>query len=481
MATNYSLDYLRSLPPENLIARTLAAEGGRLPEAAVMANRLGTGRWGDSYADVILAPGQFSAYNALTGYAGGEGANTLWQQEPSPELLAIGQQIVSGEYDDPTGGALNYYAASMDQPPSWASEGEWTQIGDHYFGTAGQGGPLVRNPGDQYPTAQQPDPYTVGRPLDPSWGTEGPMQSSDQEEMTPWGALREAMTRNRESIGGNSIGSVLGILGHGLSLYANAAQGRSTPGIDYSRRFGEILRGETGQNQNATYQYLMDRNPQVAQMYANGEIEAGQALNLVQKGNKGLLSIGQGRLVDPYTGELVVDYGAGETGYDPADELSIVKAYRGNKVINKALQLSGYANRVAASPISNEEATGASDIALVFNYMKLLDPDSVVREGEFATAESAGGVGEQVWGTYNRLLNGDRLTPEVRQQMIDAANKQYSAALSDPTLRRLNQYYKGLAERTGIPLGFLLQLPEEQVRRIEEQAPSTPTEDDGWE
>ena len=58
-------------------------------------------------------------------------------------------------------------------------------------------------------------------------------------------------------------------------------------------------------------------------------------------------------------------------------------------------------SRVQAS--QDGEITAASDIALIFNFMKMLDPGSVVREGEFATAQNAAGVPERVVNQYNRL------------------------------------------------------------------------------
>lgn len=81
--------------------------------------------------------------------------------------------------------------------------------------------------------------------------------------------------------------------------------------------------------------------------------------------------------------------------------------------------------RISAAAGTN---SGPGDIALIFNYMKLLDPGSVVREGEFATAETAGGVSEQVRGLYNRLINGERLTPEMRQEFLRAAGQVYGSA-----------------------------------------------------
>jgi hypothetical protein len=53
-----------------------------------------------------------------------------------------------------------------------------------------------------------------------------------------------------------------------------------------------------------------------------------------------------------------------------------------------------------------------AQIALVFSFMKTLDPGSVVRESEYATAKNAAGVPERVRNQYNKLLDGSFLSPE---------------------------------------------------------------------
>jgi len=68
-----------------------------------------------------------------------------------------------------------------------------------------------------------------------------------------------------------------------------------------------------------------------------------------------------------------------------------------------------------------QQKTGAGDVALVFSFMKVLDPRSVVREGEFATAEQVGGVASQYLNLYNRVVSGERLTDLARNQILDAA------------------------------------------------------------
>lgn len=102
--------------------------------------------------------------------------------------------------------------------------------------------------------------------------------------------------------------------------------------------------------------------------------------------------------------------------------------------------------RIAASAQSPD---AAGDLALIFNYMKMLDPGSTVREGEFANAQNAAGVPQQVRNLYQRVLEGVRLAPEQREQFLSRAEKIYKDAERGYT--RLQDQYKGLAARRGLP------------------------------
>lgn len=98
---------------------------------------------------------------------------------------------------------------------------------------------------------------------------------------------------------------------------------------------------------------------------------------------------------------------------------------------------------VAADP------SAAGDLALLFNYMKILDPGSVVRESEFATAENSAGVPERIRARYNKLLQGERLSPKTRADFVKQATNLYNAQLKSQ--RGLISEYTGLANRAGIP------------------------------
>ena len=72
---------------------------------------------------------------------------------------------------------------------------------------------------------------------------------------------------------------------------------------------------------------------------------------------------------------------------------------------------------------STPDAVG--DLSLIFGYMKMLDPGSVVREGEFANAQNAAGVPEVVRNAWNRALSGERLSDNQRGAFKAQAGKLY--------------------------------------------------------
>lgn len=74
---------------------------------------------------------------------------------------------------------------------------------------------------------------------------------------------------------------------------------------------------------------------------------------------------------------------------------------------------------------SAADPSAAGDLALIFSYMKILDPGSVVREQEFANAQNAGGVPDRVRAQYNKVLNGERLSESMRDDFITKARQIY--------------------------------------------------------
>ncbi len=78
---------------------------------------------------------------------------------------------------------------------------------------------------------------------------------------------------------------------------------------------------------------------------------------------------------------------------------------------------------------SAQEATGPSDISLVTKFMKVLDPGSVVREGEFITASESGSFTTSMRNIIEKAKSGEILQPEQRKAFVKAAYNLYEKAM----------------------------------------------------
>ncbi len=92
-------------------------------------------------------------------------------------------------------------------------------------------------------------------------------------------------------------------------------------------------------------------------------------------------------------------------------------------------QTKGYQEvKSAYGRVKASEDSAVGDLSLIFGYMKMLDPGSVVREGEFATAQNAAGVPERIQNIYNKVISGERLNAGQRKAFKGQAEKLYQTA-----------------------------------------------------
>lgn len=90
----------------------------------------------------------------------------------------------------------------------------------------------------------------------------------------------------------------------------------------------------------------------------------------------------------------------------------------------------------------------AGDVALIFNYMKMLDPGSTVREGEFATAQQTTGIPGYIRNLYNQSINGERLSPSQRADFFNQAENIFES--SEQRRTNLEDAFVRLGERAGL-------------------------------
>jgi hypothetical protein len=92
--------------------------------------------------------------------------------------------------------------------------------------------------------------------------------------------------------------------------------------------------------------------------------------------------------------------------------------------------------------------SAANDLALIFSYMRALDPASTVREGEFANAQNAAGVDVQVRNLYNKIVSGERLSQPQRQDFLQSAYGMVESQM--PNVQQVIDRYTGIASRAGL-------------------------------
>jgi len=128
-----------------------------------------------------------------------------------------------------------------------------------------------------------------------------------------------------------------------------------------------------------------------------------------------------GEKVHPVKGNLVTSGGkvlysaplTGEEKVNPA-EAPLRTSFLGQATPH--IQISQAYRKIESAP-----DTAAGDMSKIFGFMKILDPSSTVREGEYASAENARGVPDTVKAQYNKVISGQRLTPAQRTQFTQAA------------------------------------------------------------
>jgi hypothetical protein len=80
---------------------------------------------------------------------------------------------------------------------------------------------------------------------------------------------------------------------------------------------------------------------------------------------------------------------------------------------------------------------------MIFSFMKMLDPRSVVREGEQAQAKGTGGIYDTLVNTFNSIQGGNSLTDGQRTAFRNLAMKYYKEATDDMETLNTKELEKG--------------------------------------
>ena len=126
------------------------------------------------------------------------------------------------------------------------------------------------------------------------------------------------------------------------------------------------------------------------------------------------------------------------TAYDPKLEQDIRKEFTTNSQRFRLTQ-------EAWDKIQITELTAAGDMALIFNYMKMLDPNSSVMEGEYSNAQNAASWSETIRAKYNAAVNGQILDEGPRENFKKQAKAIYNAGRI--AQKEMRETYTKIAEK----------------------------------
>jgi len=175
-------------------------------------------------------------------------------------------------------------------------------------------------------------------------------------------------------------------------------------------------------------------------------------------------------LVDPTQGVIDTEvFGLGPRipGFQTAAEKEIIKLnqkrfenttglrkeWNGNPVTKATREVRIQGQKLEAAAVQaisakDPKERAAADVALVFSFMKMLDPGSVVRESEFKAAADTAGLFDRAALQLQKLQTGEKLIKEQRAAFLNLSRKFLQA--QEEGQRKLNRWYVETAQRNGL-------------------------------
>jgi hypothetical protein len=310
----------------------------------------------------------------------------------------------------------------------------------------------------------------------PQWGGEEVGSSSADPAMAPPPADAGAMSQPPSSGGMGRLGPILNGLGAGIAAN-NMGVGVGVMNnrrdiayrrqqYEYERSMAERAAAEERRQKeaaaNATVGYLEKTlgaddprvqlaraNPEAAGMLLREALQPPEKPTPYTDAAKAKSDLQNGLISKEMYEQMV-----STAGLVASPDYAQIGTTRKEYLTNPAVQLydvtrSQYENIMDAAQRAYSQPNGQSAITLMYSYMKMLDPNTGIKEGEVALAENAGSVPERVWGLYNKIVNGQQFPASQLREYVENAQMIYKRRAED--LHRINRYYEGIRDSARIP------------------------------
>ena len=129
----------------------------------------------------------------------------------------------------------------------------------------------------------------------------------------------------------------------------------------------------------------------------------------------------------------------------------IVKAERElrNEYVKRSEDFKEAKRNYATIKVSEQQANGPGDVALITSFMKMLDPGSVVRETEFANARDTAGLLETLGNALQKAQTGEFLNPTQRAEFTALASRVFICS-SKPTIKSSSKSWQYSSKYYGL-------------------------------
>lgn len=385
---------------------------------------------------------------------GPEGAAQAWFAGPGgvgkgdrKDSLGTSVSAYADKFSRALGGASGDQVASLD-PAAGIAEGAIVPGAEPIVPMEGQGMSDTVVDGDQNPAVAAIDTQTTALPV------------PEQAEQTD-GIM--------QAVNGTSTGGAFGlnpmqqevaqaVINRGGPTLEKLLRAAADPRLTDEHRavVNAMLEREMKKQEEASgeqrWRDRVDYERQAAETDPLRKLQLRKAQAEVDALGQGEVKVVGNRLVRVMPDGAITDVTPGGQAAADFDDVSSVR-----KEIH---QLPSYKNMAQALPIYRSMAetagrsTKASDLNLVYGLGKIMDPTSVVREGEMVMVKNTASLPDWLQGAIASLNGGAALTPETRQAIMNEAYGRVQGY--DQAFKQDASMYTGIAERNRMNLADIL-------------------------
>lgn len=151
------------------------------------------------------------------------------------------------------------------------------------------------------------------------------------------------------------------------------------------------------------------------------------------------------------TGKSYIEWLGNQSGLSPKVQSAVdtlAKSFDTSPIVKDFVDVQN--KRFSVQNILESGVGGPGDLAIVFEFMKALDPTSVVRESEYEAASKSGNIFKGAFARFNGYLKpeGGFLPPEVKQSFLDIMNIKFDAKAQQYD-NLFNEFSRKINQKTG--------------------------------